>query len=233
MSTQQSNLITRDKAIQMQQKLLHYRSEVVKYTRLVEKQETKLKAQQDTINSLLSKLNQKQDQDTAKQEDTSLELELTLQPYFNYSLIVPDLTAGDEAIIIKGTFIIRNISKKTLNHPVICLAFNHANVASLSGKFAFDPSKSLDEFVVEDERVNEMWVYAKEDSRKTAKVTGQHWLKPQHTHELAGNETLSLSNFDIVVPVNTEKKALIINGYVYGEQIPNGQESFNSIIINL
>ncbi len=140
----------------------------------------------------------------------------------------------DEPITIKGHFSVLNEGTEPLHNPIICLSFSEPSLANLSGKINAEKRKRQDELVIGQDREQESWRYVADTSAKTAKETGQFWLQPLHLSTVEANQKLIFSDFEIMLPQQAnEASSLIIQGFVYGEELSEGKKAENTIICNL
>ena len=75
------------------------------------------------------------------------------------------------------------------------------------------------------------WHYVQEKQKESAKIKGEHWLKPNHLQQMEPNTTLSFSN-EIHISTVQENKFILIVGFTYCDEIPNGIPTLNNIIVN-
>ncbi|MCM3761879.1 hypothetical protein M3212_13975 [Alkalihalobacillus oceani] len=228
-----SRLSTRNNetTIQLQQKLIHYRSELKKYYRVIEKHQKKIADQAATIASLEEQLQ------AAPLEQPKPALPEGAEPfscYFIYSLLVPSrIESNEEPVIIKGSFLITNYGAEPLSSPVICLAFSQPSLANISGKITHPRKRQLDEFIIEDEQLYGEWQYLEGHSHKKMKDSGEIWLRPLHLQQIDSGETVRFSDFEITLPLTTEYKNMSVKGFIYGAEIPEGQAALNQISVAL
>src|SRR5688500_8642665 len=94
--------------IQTQQKILYYRSELSKLKTIIDRQEKKIKEQNESIYSLITRVNDQPDQiEQPTNEIIDDSASLHCDCHFSYTLVIPK-PADDEPITIIGDFIIRN-----------------------------------------------------------------------------------------------------------------------------
>jgi hypothetical protein len=219
--------------IQTQQKLLYYRSELSKLRTTIEKQEKKIKEQDESIHSLITKVNEQSDHiDHPLQEKDDTFIPLQCDCYFSYTLVIPK-QADDEPITIIGDFIIRNTGSTPLHDPVICIEFNHPKLANLSGKIKYGPSTLTDQYIVTDEIQQESWEFVEGTTLKDAKKSGLFSLQPLNRTPLRTNETLSFSHFEIQIPTDIDKSEVVVQGYMACKEFPEGVASLNKMTCNL
>ncbi|MDV2685091.1 hypothetical protein RYX56_11980 [Alkalihalophilus lindianensis] len=228
-----SSKVTSDKEVQLQQKLIHYRSEVIRSKQIIERQENEIKNQKESIQSLMKRLSEIQENaEILPNNQSNAELNLQFHSFFSYSVIIPKRKNEEEHIIIKGLFTIVNTGTQSIHSPVICLEFNQPEYANLSGKIQHSKQSSSSQFLLEEDTLEEIWAFIEGTSQKEAKKTGRYWLKPTNSDILLGNTTLSTFNFEVLLPSHQIEKNLVIQGYVYSEEMPEGKPSNNKIIFN-
>ncbi|SFA46007.1 hypothetical protein SAMN05216169_101260 [Anoxybacillus pushchinoensis] len=216
--------------IQLQQKVIHYRSEVAKYKQLLQLAETELKREQLRNHYLQKQLEQMDEceQTIEKLEQQLLFYEVALEQekkrkkeekkerahaYFAYATMIPE--EKDEHVTVIGDFIIENSGNTPLNDPIICLRLRPPEHAQLSGKFSF---RQLQE--------EGGWTFAIDDWRQKVK-DGEYWLKPTEQTTLLPNEQLRFSSFELRV-----FHTIVVEAFVYFRQLKQGVSSFNHIVIN-
>lgn len=216
--------------IQVEQKLLHYRSELKKFQRIIHLQKKKISSQEEEMKGLKEAATSFQKEiKTPKQNLVRLENAFA---YFAYSILFPsDATEeNDEPCLIRGNFIVRNQTNQTLHDPLICLIFNKPKLANLSGKINQNTHFSREHVYEEDEQLS--WNYLKDHSISKVRETGEFWLKP-NKQEFFDSEELSFNHFEILLPYHKSSLSVTINGYIYAREIPEGQRALNSIICNI
>ena len=223
--------------IQLQQKVIHYRSEVAKYKQLLQLAETELKREQlrnhylqkqleqmDEYEQTIEKLEQQllfyevalEEEKKRKKEtkkETKKEEIVRAHAYFAYAVMIPE--EKEEHVTIVGDFVIENIGNTPLNDPIICLRLRPAHHAQLSGKFSF---RQLQE--------EGGWTFAVEDWRQKVKE-GEYWLKPIDQTTLLPNEQLRFPSFELRVI-----QTVVVEAFVYFRQLKQGIPSFNHIVVN-
>lgn len=223
--------------IQLQQKIIHYRSEVAKYKQLLQLMETELEREQlrnqylqkqleqmdeheRTIEHLKQQLlfyevaleeEKKRKKETKK--ETKKEEIVRAHAYFAYAVMIPE--EKEEHVTIVGDFVIENIGNTPLNDPIICLRLRPAHHAQLSGKFSF---RQLQE--------EGGWTFAVEDWRQKVKE-GEYWLKPIDQPTLLPNEQLRFPSFELRID-----QTVVVEAFVYFRQLKQGVSSFNHIVVN-
>ncbi|GIN17867.1 hypothetical protein J32TS2_32230 [Shouchella clausii] len=222
--------------IQLKQRLLHYRSETVKNERLLRQQEKKLLEQKRIIDGLtdrLEELAQQAEKNSgagANDYEQNSTRQAIIVPYFSYSILAPSTFEEDETVLVKGHFVIENKGTAPLSTPIICLAFNKPELANLTGKIN-RPRAPKDHVAQMNE--SDGWSFLEESGDAQAKETGQYWLKPK-TAEIPALSTVMFSNFEIQLPMAaTSSVAMQVNGFVYGDEHPEGIPALNAIAFTL
>ncbi|MFS0787274.1 hypothetical protein ABC345_12945 [Shouchella sp. 1P09AA] len=247
MTEERSN--TQDKKmIQLNQKLLHYRSEVVKQDRILADQHKRLLDQDEVIHELTARIEELANnpaiavqEEVAEpiQSEANHEAEEANQPtiqidsYFTYAIMAPFETKDDEPFVIKGHMVIENRSSTSFINPVICLSFNKPALANLSGRI--ERSKTnLNQYSVSRDGVTDTWKFVEEKDDKQAKETGQFWLTPP-IDEIPAQSTITFSDFEIIIPTQAQDTSLSlqVSGYVYGAELPEGKASLNTITLTV
>lgn len=219
--------------IQLQQKIIHYRSEVAKYKQLLQLVETELKREQlrnqyvqkqleqlDEYERTMEHLKQQLlfyevalEEEKKRKKETKKEDIVRANAYFAYAVMIPE--EKEEHVTIIGDFVIDNAGNMPLHDPIICLRLRPADHAQLSGKFSF---RQLQE--------EDGWTFAVEDWRQKIK-DGEYWLKPIDETTLLPNEQLRFPSFELRVV-----QTVVVEGFVYFRQLKQGVSSFNHIVIN-
>lgn len=148
--------------------------------------------------------------------------------FFNYSIILPDLTEETREIYLLGHFIIKNFGSDTLNSPVICIRIKPSSVSKLGGKINFIKKSEL----VIDGTSSEEWTYVDKNWKEKVKTTGEHWLRPTEKNQLLPYESLIFSNFDLSCVKPEGDNSVIIEAFVYFQELKDGFSSLNKIVIN-
>ncbi|OQM46640.1 hypothetical protein B6A27_05640 [Anoxybacillus sp. UARK-01] len=252
--------------IQLQQKIIHYRSEIAKYETQLKALETELQKEKLRNEYLLDKLHltetthiEPYEKKIAQLEQQMLSYEVALeeaerqiqhlkqlkyteqeektvpavtkaQAFFAYSLLLPE--TSEEEIIVIGDFVIQNIGNEPLSNLIVCIRSSPKRAGELSGKIATKPlpadshaSDAANETMLE-------WTFAYEDWKEKIKE-GEYWLKPTHMKKLMPNEELRFSHFEMRINQIEDIRSVVVNGFVYCNEIPRGLASLNHIIINL
>lgn len=221
-----------DQHIQLQQKVLHYRSEVAKYKQLLQLAETELKREQLRNHYLQKQIEQMDEceQTIEKLEQQLLFYEVALEQekkrkkemkqdivrahaYFTYAVMISE--EKEEPTTVIGDFVVENIGNTPLNDPIICLRLRPPEHAQLSGKFSF---RQLQE--------EGGWTFAVDNWRQKIKE-GEYWLKPIDETTLLPNEQLRFPSFELRIV-----QTIVVEAFVYFRQLKQGVSSFNHIVIN-
>lgn len=219
--------------IQLQQKVIHYRSEVAKYKQLLQLAETELKREQlrnqyiqkqleqlDEYEQTIEKLEQQLlfyevalEEEKKRKKETKKEEIVRAHAYFAYAVMIPE--EKEEHVTIVGDFVIENSGNTPLNDPIICLRLRPPDHAQLSGKFSF---RQLQE--------EGGWTFAVDNWRQKVKE-GEYWLKPIDQTTLLPNEQLRFPSFELRID-----QTVVVEAFVYFRQLKQGISSFNHIVIN-
>lgn len=219
--------------IQLQQKVIHYRSEVAKYKQLLQLAETELKREQlrnhylqkqleqmDEYEQTIEKLEQQLlfyevalEEEKKRKKETKKEEIVRAHAYFAYAVMIPE--EKEEHVTIVGDFVIENSGNTPLNDPIICLRLRPPDHAQLSGKFSF---RQLQE--------EGGWTFAVDNWRQKVKE-GEYWLKPIDQTTLLPNEQLRFPSFELRID-----QTVVVEAFVYFRQLKQGVSSFNHIVIN-
>ncbi|WP_197284445.1 hypothetical protein [Bacillus sp. JCM 19041] len=81
--------------------------------------------------------------------------------------------------------------------------------------------------------MQEGWRFIENEDDKRAKETGKYWLQPQ-TKKLTASSSIAFSNFEIMLPIKPDTSVTLqVNGFVYGQELPDGIPSLNAITFTL
>lgn len=142
---------------------------------------------------------------------------LNIVSFFTYSLNITHAQGYDNYCL--GSYHIRNIGTKPLTNPYICIKISDDSILEFSGKYLYRNSQ-------QSIRVANAWERLNESTDKQ-----EFWLRPTHTQVLNPSETLTFPNFQIKWnPEDTYSES--IQGFTYGDELSNGQNSLNTIHIN-
>ena len=220
--------------IQLEQKLLHYRSELKKFQRIIHLQKKKLTSQEEEIQSFKKSISNQISPHFNEPISNKIQENMAgIYAYFAYSTLFPSSPSKDseEPCIINGNFIIRNETGLPLHDPLVCLSFNKPELANLSGKINQNKQHYATEHIMADENVLS-WNFLEDHSIKKVRETGEFWLRPNKT-ELVDQEELTFNQFEILLPYHGKPFSVSINGYIYGKEIPEGRRALNAIICNI
>ncbi|MDE5412684.1 hypothetical protein [Alkalihalobacterium chitinilyticum] len=154
--------------------------------------------------------------------------QLKSQAFFNYSVVLPEMEEAEKEVLIIGNFIIENISQETLHTPVICIRLKPAESGKLGGKI----EGTLRNEMIVDASNSMEWQHLNSERKERVKQSGEYWLKPIDCEELASGDKLFFSNFDLTLKKPAEKNSVIIEGFVYFNELRQGVGALNKIIIN-
>lgn len=222
-----------DQHIQLQQKVIHYRSEVAKYKQLLQLAETELKREQlrnhylqkqleqmDECEQTIEKLEQQLlfyevalEEEKKRKKETKKEEIVRAHAYFAYAVMIPE--EKEEHVTIVGDFVIENSGNTPLNDPIICLRLRPPDHAQLSGKFSFRQPQE-----------EGGWTFAIDNWRQKIKE-GEYWLKPIDQTTLLPNEQLRFPSFELRID-----QTVVVEAFVYFRQLKQGVSSFNHIVVN-
>ncbi|MCR6107301.1 hypothetical protein HXA34_13430 [Salipaludibacillus agaradhaerens] len=136
--------------------------------------------------------------------------------YFTYSLSLSHAT--DEDNLLLGSFTILNLGQKPLQHPVICITLSDSSLFKLSGKFTHKASNS--------KVTPSVWERISKTSNQD-----EYWFKYKAAPYISANDRLSFSNFQVEWTPQKNYNGTI-KGFVYSEEIKDGQEAVNQINIS-
>lgn len=149
------------------------------------------------------------------------------ESYFDFSIILPDHSENEHEVLIIGNYIIRNMGTNALTQPIICIRSSSPEAVRLSGKISTIPQEVTDET-----STLEKWTYVNEDWKEKIEQHGEHWLMAKHRKTIAANEQLSFTKFELTVSKPQKQTSIIIEGFVYFQEIKKGSSSLNNIILN-
>ncbi|WP_173918946.1 hypothetical protein [Halobacillus sp. Marseille-Q1614] len=138
--------------------------------------------------------------------------------YFTYSMSVDHTPAADN--ICLGSFHLTNLGNVPLHNPYICIKLSDDHPFKFSGKYVYKGTKQKMKLGNAWERFNEG-----ED------VNTLFWLKPTEANILKPLETLVFSNFLVEWKSSPSYKGSIM-GFVYGDELKEGESSLNQINIS-
>ncbi|WP_078579798.1 hypothetical protein [Salipaludibacillus agaradhaerens] len=136
--------------------------------------------------------------------------------YFTYSLSLNHSIDGDNLLL--GSFTILNLGQKPLQHPIICITLSDSSLFKFSGKFTHKASS------------NKVTPSVWERISKTSNQD-EYWLKYKAAPNIAANDSLSFSNFQVEWTPQKNYNGTI-KGFIYSEEIQEGQEAVNQINIS-
>ncbi|MBM7096056.1 hypothetical protein JSY36_09840 [Bacillus sp. H-16] len=206
-----------DSKLQLEQKILHYRSEVAKY-----------KKQAEELRSLLKAARQK-GHTGQKEGSYSPPVSLAAKAYFSYSTFFPKQgEEQDNQIHAIGHFTFENTGNQILHDPVFCFRTKPANSVNIGGKIRM--TQALDHTWM---TPKEEWVYVQNDWKEWVKTKGEHWLKPVHIDTVKPGEKAIFSNFDMAISPGNKDDHILIEGFCYARELQKGIASVNTISLYL
>ena len=137
--------------------------------------------------------------------------------YFTYSLNISH--SPQEESLCLGSYHVRNMGRKPITNPYLCIKIPKESPFSFSGKYVYEHFKPSLKSGGEWERIND----------KTDKE--EYWLRPLTKSTIEPNETLSFSNFQIKWS-HTESYAGSIMAFTYSDQLKDGVAVINPINLN-
>ena len=253
--------------IQLQQRIIHLRSEIISYKDKIKTLETELKKEKLRSEYLQEKLHEAQTTNIEQYEkkiallenkllsyEVALEEEkkqlktfkenlylketeerndppsiIKIQSLFTYSLIIP--TEHDDDILVIGDFTITNTGTEPLHDPIICFRITPKGSGQLNGKIATVPMTTREDFVYADAPAIE-WIFAHKTWKEQIRKKGEYWIKPVNATELNAGEQLQFRSFEVQVLKQSNKNSLVVDAFVYCQEIPDGTPAMNKIIIN-
>lgn len=214
-----------DSLIQLQQKNIHYRSEISRLNLLIEEYEKQLQVSKENVERMSEQLQ------LVESEKNDALNKSVIKPvaFFNYSVILSDPSSDDEAIVF-GNFIIRNIGNVPLSYPVICLKITPSTVArKLGGKIRYNSiTTETNEIQILEDAASEQWIFIDDDWKENVINKGEYWLKPTHKSIIPPNEEIHFSNFEFVIDLK-KNRSIKISGFAYFEQLTEGIAALNTI----
>ena len=118
-----------------------------------------------------------------------------------------------------GSFHVQNVGNKALTNPHIGLKITANIDFQFSGKYLYQNSKQT-------RMLSNAWERINEPSDKD-----EIWLKSIQKQTIEPGETLTFSNFQIKW-IPTDKYSGTIQGFTYGNELPNGVNALNQINLN-
>ncbi|ERN52871.1 hypothetical protein M3689_07435 [Alkalihalophilus marmarensis] len=217
--------------LQKQQQIIHYKSEIKKLRSRLNKSESLIKTQQETIQSLMENVSrfERNSHNTVIEQPTGKNTGGNNLPVsiFMYTLIIPKTANEEEPIIIKGNLEIINSTATPLTSPVICIEFDDPLLTNLTARIQTD-RPSMSDGMIQENSI-EAWRFLEGTTFKDARKTGQYWLQPVEQHSIDINEHLSFSDFEIKIPFKSPLLNCKIQSYFYSEEYPKGVPSLNKI----
>ncbi|PYZ97752.1 hypothetical protein CR205_03935 [Alteribacter lacisalsi] len=202
-----------DTKLQLEQKILHYRSELSKYKHQVQELETRLS------------------QKNGKRQSHSVTVPpvTAAKAYFSHSVFLPkNSEPEDSQIHIIGHFTLENTGNQILHDPVFCFRAKPSNKIHIGGKIRF--RQQLERTWI---KPHEEWMYVQNDWKEWVKTKGEHWLKPVHIDTVKPGEKAVFTNFDITADAADSDEHLLIEGFCYTREMQKGISSVNTISLYL
>ncbi|WP_096189363.1 hypothetical protein [Evansella halocellulosilytica] len=225
--------------LQLEQKLIYYRSELKKYETEIDQLKKRLRKKQAIEESKIAdKINNDHEKIASEYNDgdkasANVKNDFAMKAYFSHSVFLPNTSdpsgdLQDPNIHVIGHFTIENTGTKPLNNPFICFRIKPAQQVLLSGKIRFREQPQNKAFAPMEE-----WAYIQEDFRDWIKTKGEHWLRPLHFQQIQPGEKKSFSNFDFTLEPSEGVSQYLVEGFVFSKEIQQGVPSSNSISIFL
>lgn len=150
-------------------------------------------------------------------QDLELTKQLQVICYFTFSFQLSHQEDRENYGI--GSFHIQNLGSQPLTNPHIGIQITANIDFDFSGKYLYEKSKQA-------MRLSNAWERVNESTNKN-----EIWLKPTQKQAIEPGEVLTFSNFQVKWIPNTRYSG-IINGFTYGNELPDGLGSLNQININ-
>ncbi|MBU9713297.1 hypothetical protein [Evansella tamaricis] len=220
-----------EKITQLNQKIIHYRSEVEKYKQHIVL--LKKRYQQD---------GEVDDSDSVEVEEVFVsgasmdkveenkEIVPPILSYFSYTTLInsdDEIEDTENKVNLFGQFTFRNVTNQTFEEPVICFRVRPSTKIRLGGKISH-----LTNMGENSTQLTEEWMYVQEDWKRWIAEKGEHWLKPIHLKELKPYETGRFTNFNISLTENKEQQ-YFIEGFFYAKNYQEGIPAVNTISVSL
>ncbi|MCD8511618.1 MAG: hypothetical protein LRY73_18330 [Bacillus sp. (in: Bacteria)] len=208
-----------DKITQLNQKLLHYRSELEKYKRHI----IILSKKGQSVPEEVVETQEKTANDSFLEEFKKKVLPVNV--YFSHASFLEGLVNGEKKLDIFGHFTFQNLTDEVIEDPVICIRVKPVGKVNLGGKItvyqSVDTDYSFDQA--------EQWTYVQKEWQETVNTKGEHWLKPLHFKEIQPFETKKFSNFNISVEHSPEYSHYVVEGFFYARNHKKGIPAVNTI----
>lgn len=140
--------------------------------------------------------------------------DMQLLSYFTYSVNVAH--DRDQENLCLGSYHIRNLSKKTITNPYICIKLPKDSPFTFTGKYIYKNRQTKVKNPGAWERMNEQ------------ENLEEFWLKPLEHQEIQPNESISFSDFQIKW-IPRKAYAGSIMGFTYSEEYEQGIPAINAI----
>lgn len=208
--------------------LLTYQKEIHSLKEKLLESEVALEEEKKRLLTLQQKITEPLEKTLASKE-FSQKATPTIQPYFAYSLMLPDQLEEQEEVVIFSDFNINNIGHIDLTEIILCIKISPASAGRLSGKIS--TKLELSESTASPQSMN-TWAFLHDNWKEKIKENGEYWIKHLGKEPLHPNNTIQFPQFEIRLPIVKTSKSTIIEGYVYSKELPQGVFSLNKIIIN-
>ncbi|MFP7222739.1 hypothetical protein [Priestia filamentosa] len=243
-----------NQSIQLQQKLIHYKSEINRLEHTIKKYEQDLETERANVafwkKKYIPPIHSLDDGQTEvlKKEISLLKNELseqkminerlqaerilsspkatltTLKCYFMYSSIIP--SGEEEDVTLIGNAVIKNETEDTVHAPLLCLKVSEPKCI-ISGKIRDSSHKEEPSL---SEQNSEGWEYAVKDWKERVQKNGEYWLKPLKTHEIPPGESVTFDSFQLTL--SSSLSSFILEGYAYTTEFKEGVPFLNKAIFN-
>lgn len=147
--------------------------------------------------------------------------------WFSYAVMLPDQAEEETEVTVVGNMIIRNTGNIPLNNPMICIRIKPHQDVHLGGKIGSDKHTAL----MIDGTNAEVWHYFHEDWKEQTLKTGEHWLKPNHVKTLDPGVNVPFA-YELRFSTTKKEKSVLVEGFFYSDELPNGIGTLNNMTIN-
>ncbi|TMW72955.1 hypothetical protein [Alteribacter natronophilus] len=207
-----------DSKLQLEQKILHYRSEISKYKQQIQELESRLTMRENP-----------EKQSSREKIEVKQEPVISAKAYFSHSVFLPrQEEEQDHQIHIIGHLTLENTGNQILHDPVFCFRTKPSSRINIGGKIRMRQQQERTWLKPQEE-----WIYVQNDWREWVKTRGEHWLKPVHIDTVKPGERAVFTNFDITAEPGPEDEHLLIEGFCYTREMQKGISSVNTISLYL
>lgn len=147
--------------------------------------------------------------------------------WFSYAVMLSDMDEDEREVNVIGNLIIKNTGTETLNNPMICIRTKPPQGVRLGGKIGSVAHTAL----MIDGTNTEAWHYIDDNWKEKSIETGEHWLKPNNCRQLKPGDNLTFAN-ELRISTTNEEKFVIVEGFLYCDEIKNGIAALNNITVN-